>query len=193
MARALAGEAAGGRRLTGRDARVYLVGFMGSGKTTVGRRLAARLGVPFVDLDEAFEAMAGETIRQTFEMRGEAWFRGREAELLRGTADLPAVVVALGGGTFVFPENAAFIRRHGVSVFLDVPFESLARRLQGKTADRPLFQSEGEALRLYEARRPFYTMADLTVFVNDGMTVEDVVEYLALALCAAGGAAGGGA
>jgi shikimate kinase len=191
MAGALAGDPAGGRGLTGRSARVYLVGFMGSGKTTVGRRLAARLAVPFLDLDEAFEAMAGATIRQTFETRGEAWFRDREGELLRGTADLPAVVVALGGGTFVFPENAAFVRRHGTSVFLDVPFVSLARRLQGKTADRPLFHSEAEALRLYEARRPFYTMADLTVFVNDSMTVEDVVEHLVSALRSGSGAASG--
>lgn len=187
MAGALARGEAGGVGLTDRNARVYLVGFMGSGKTSVGRLLAARLGVPFVDLDEAFEAMAGATIRQTFETRGEAWFRDREAELLRGTADLPAAVVALGGGTFVFPENAAFVRRHGVSVFLDVPFESLARRLQGKTANRPLFPSEAEALRLYEARRPFYTMADLTIFVTDRMTVEDVVKHLVVALRTAGG------
>jgi shikimate kinase len=164
---------------------------MGSGKTTVGRGLALRLGVPFVDLDEAFEAMAGATIRQTFEVHGEAWFREREAQLLRGTADLPAVVVALGGGTFVFPENAAFVRRHGVAVFLDVPFEALARRLRGKTADRPLFQSEAEALRLYEARCPFYRMAELTISVNENMTVDDVVEHLASALRAASGLTGG--
>jgi len=192
MARALARRAAGGRGLTDRSARVYLVGFMGSGKTTVGRRLADRLGVPFVDLDEAFEAMAGATIRQTFESRGETWFREREAELLRGTADLPAAVVAVGGGTFVFPENASFIRRHGVAVFLDVPFEVLAERLAGKTADRPLFRSPDEARLLYDARRPFYTMADRTISVSRDMTVDDVVEHLASTIREAGGRPGGG-
>ncbi len=159
---------------------------MGSGKSTVGRRLAARLGAPFVDLDEAFEAMAGETIRRTFETRGEAWFRAREAELLRGTADLPAAVVALGGGTFVFPENAAFIRRHGVPVFLDVPFENLAGRLEGKTADRPLFRSLEEAHQLFEARRPFYKMADLTIPVTRETTVDDIVDQIVSALGEAG-------
>ncbi len=100
--------------------RIYLVGFMGSGKTTAGRLLAGRLGAPFVDLDLAFESMAGRTIRETFETHGEPWFRAREAELLRGTASLPAAVVALGGGTFTFPENREFVRTHGLSIFLDV-------------------------------------------------------------------------
>ena len=191
MAGALARAPAGGGGLIDRSARVYLVGFMGSGKSTVGRRLAARLSAPFVDLDEAFEAMAGETIRATFETRGEAWFRAREAELLRGTADLPAAVVALGGGTFVFPENAAFVRKHGIAVFLDVPFEDLAARLQGKSADRPLFRSMDEARHLFEARRPFYKMADLTIPVGGETTVDDIVEEIASALGDAGARSGG--
>lgn len=182
MAGAVAHETAGGRDLTDRSARIYLVGFMGSGKTTVGRRLAARLGIPFVDLDEAFETMAGETIRQTFETRGEAWFRARESELLRGTADLPGAVVALGGGTFVFPENAAFVRRHGVSVFLDAPFDLIAERLEGKATDRPLFKSAEDALRLYEARRPFYTMADWTIPVSRETTIDALVDLLSSTL-----------
>jgi shikimate kinase len=159
--------------------RIYLVGFMGSGKTTAGRLLAERLCVPFVDLDLAFEAMAGRTIRETFESHGEAWFREREAELLRGTASLPAAVVALGGGTFTFPENQAFVRAHGLSVFLDVPFALIAERLGGKTADRPLFPSEERARALWDARLPSYKMADRTLDVTRDITAAGVAARIA--------------
>lgn len=161
--------------------RVYLVGFMGSGKSTVGELLARKLGVPFVDLDLAFESLAGMSIRATFERHGEAWFRAREAELLRGTADLPDGVVALGGGTFAFPENAAFVRAHGTSVFLDVPFPVLAERLAGKE-DRPLFRSVEQARELYETRLPSYKMADRTIPVSPTDGVEAVVDRIASVL-----------
>lgn len=159
--------------------RIYLVGFMGSGKTTAGRLLAGRLGAPFVDLDLAFEAMAGRTIRETFETHGEPWFRAREAELLRGTASLPRAVVALGGGTFTFPENREFVRAHGLSIFLDAPFEVIAERLAGKTADRPLFPSEESARELWETRLPSYRMADRTLDVTRDMTAAEVAGKLA--------------
>ena len=162
--------------------RIYLVGFMGSGKTTAGTLLADRLRVPFVDLDVAFESMAGRTIRETFETRGEAWFRARETELLRGTASLPAAVVALGGGTFTFPENAAFVRAHGRSVFLDVPFDVILERLAGKAADRPLFASAEAARALWEARLPSYKMADRTLDVTRDMTASEVADRLAALL-----------
>jgi shikimate kinase len=156
--------------------RIYLTGFMGSGKTTLGRRLAERRGVPFLDLDLAFENLAGTTIRESFETRGEAWFRARESELLKGTADLPGAVVALGGGTFVLPENAAFVKRSGISVFLDVPFEVIASRLGGKALDRPLFRSVEEARSLYEARVPYYRIADRIVSLNGGEALEAAVD-----------------
>ena len=183
MAGALADE--GDRGLTPGDAgRVYLVGFMGSGKTTVGRRLAERLAVPFVDLDAAYEAMAGETVRSTFETRGEAFFREREAELLKGTVAFPAAVVALGGGTITFQENLAFVKRHGVSVFLDVPFEVIAARLGAKAADRPLFRSLDEARALYEARLASYRLSDRILPLEGDERVEAVVEQIVGALAA---------
>jgi len=159
--------------------RIYLVGFMGSGKTTAGRLLAGRLGVPFVDLDLAFEAMAGRTIRETFESHGEPWFRARERELLLGTASLESAVVALGGGTFTIPENTAFVKSHGLSVFLDVPFALIAERLSGKAADRPLFPSVEQARALWESRLASYRMADRTLFVTRDMTPVDVAGRLA--------------
>ncbi len=159
--------------------RIFLVGFMGSGKTTVGRILAERLGAPFVDLDLAFESMTGRTIREVFETHGEPWFREREAELLRGTASLPAAVVALGGGTFTFPENRDFVKAHGLSIFLDAPFPLIAERLKGKAADRPLFPSEERARELWEARLPSYRMADRTLDVTRDMTAAEVAGRLA--------------
>jgi shikimate kinase len=166
----------------GAPGRVYIVGFMGSGKTTSGRLLADRWRVPFVDLDLAFESMSGKTIRETFETHGEAYFRERESELLRGTATLPNAVVALGGGTFTFPENVRFVKEHGLSVFLDPPFEVLAVRLADKAADRPLFGSLESARLLWEARRPFYKMADWILEVNHEMTPGDVAGRLAALL-----------
>jgi shikimate kinase len=165
-----------------REHQIYLVGFMGSGKTTIGRRLGEKLALPFVDLDEAFEAMAGRTVRETFETMGEAWFREREAELLRGTAALPGAVVAVGGGTFTFPANREFVARHGLSVFLDVPFEVIATRLADKTADRPLFRSVEDARRLWEARIPCYRMADRAVSVSASESVEAVVDRIEAAI-----------
>ncbi len=162
--------------------RVYLVGFMGAGKSTVGRALGERLGVPFVDLDEAFEALSGLTIRCAFEERGEAWFREREAELLRGTEALPDAVVALGGGTFTFPENRTVVQKAGRSVFLDLPFEAIAARLGAKAADRPLFRSLEEARALYDARLASYRLSDRILPLQGDEGVDTVVERIVGAL-----------
>ena len=162
--------------------RVYHVGLMGAGKSTVGRELAVRLGVPFVDLDEAFEALAGMTVRRAFEEKGEPWFREREAELLRGTCALAGAVVALGGGTFTFPENRAVVQRAGRSVFLDVPFEVIAPRLGAKAADRPLFRSLEEARALYEARLASYRLSDRVLTLEGDERVDTVVDRIVGAL-----------
>jgi len=168
--------------VTAGPGRIFLVGFMGAGKSTVGRSLAGRLDVPFLDLDEAFEALAGVTIRRAFEERGEAWFREREAELLRGCEALPDVVVALGGGTFTFPENRAVVRRAGRSLFLDVPFEAIEARLGEKAVDRPLFRSLEEARALYEERRASYRLSDTILALEGDEGVDAVVDRIVGAL-----------
>lgn len=162
--------------------RVFLVGFMGAGKSTVGRALAERLAVPFLDLDEAFESLAGITIRRAFEERGEAWFREREAELLRGCEAIPNVVVALGGGTFTFPENRVVVRRSGRSLFLDVPFEAIAARLGAKAIDRPLFRSLEEARALYDERLASYRLSDAILALEGDEGVDAVVDRIVGAL-----------
>jgi len=161
--------------------RVYLTGFMGSGKTTIGRLLAARLGVPFVDLDREIEAKAGMTVRQIFEREGEPAFRQMEAEALRGTLALPDVVVATGGGTMVFEGNFRLIRSNGLSVWLNPAFATIASRIGGRgKADRPLFRDETQALTLYRERLPAYRRADMTVDVAPNEGPEEVAARIAL-------------
>ena len=161
--------------------RVYLTGFMGSGKTTVGRRLAAHLGVPFVDLDEAIEQWAGATVRDIFATQGEAAFRKLEAEALRDTARLPDVVVATGGGTMVSEPNARWIGTNGLSVWLNPPFATIVARIGawGKV-DRPLFRDEVQALALYRERLPAYRRSDVTVDVAPGEGPEEIAARIAL-------------
>jgi shikimate kinase len=160
--------------------RIYLVGFMGSGKTAIGRRIAERLGRPFVDLDAEIERTSGATIRALFEADGEPAFREREALFLEGTEALPDAVVATGGGCYVREGNRRTISRLGTAVFLDVPFAALAARLSGKT-DRPLFQDSDQAARLFAEREPFYRMQTVPVRL-EGDSVERAADFVLDAL-----------
>jgi Shikimate kinase len=165
------------RELTGR---IYLVGFMGSGKTAIGRRIAERLGVPFVDLDAEIERTSGVTVRALFEASGEAAFRQRESVFLDATESLPRAVVATGGGCYVREGNRQSIARLGTAVFLDVPLPALLARLAGKT-DRPLFAGPEQAARLYAEREPFYRMGSVPVPLT-GESIEEAVDRVLDAL-----------
>jgi len=156
---------------------IYLLGFMGVGKSTVGALLAERLRWPFIDLDTTIEAGQETTIREMFEHAGEPFFRQIEhAALLEASKAEPAVI-ALGGGTFVQKANFDFIRETGApTVWLDCPVDELRRRCEGKN-DRPLFRDPESFGRLYEERIPFYRQADYRV-PTEGVAPKQIVDNI---------------
>lgn len=156
--------------------RIFLVGFMGSGKTTVGRLLAEKLGFEFVDLDDEICRRAGTTIPDIFERAGEAAFRQMETETLKEIVRRTNIVVALGGGAFVGQENRRLIRQHGVSIWLDCPLSVILARLDGVT-DRPLFRTPSQVEALYHRRLPSYALSDIRI--NAGrVSPEEVVHEI---------------
>lgn len=145
---------------------VFLVGFMGAGKTTVGRCVARRLAWRFVDLDHRVEARERRSIAEIFRESGEPAFRAAEAaalqEALQEIATGTSTVIALGGGAYVQPANAEAIVKSGAPVvFVDAAFEELVRRCAGRGAVRPLFRDPEQFRQLYEERRRSYMHADL--------------------------------
>jgi shikimate kinase len=162
--------------------RIFLVGFMGSGKSTTGRALARRLGVLFWDLDARIEASLRMSVADVFARHGEAAFRQAEGRQLAACVRLPAAVVAAGGGTFGSETNRATIARLGVSVFLDLPWGEILRRLPGKREERPLFSSPEQAHSLYLARLPYYRMADVRVRPAAGEDAEALAARIAILL-----------
>jgi len=150
---------------------VCLVGFMGAGKTSVGRALGRRLHWPFEDLDDRIETKAGCSIEELFRVSGEAGFRRIESAALRELAtelrNAPKVI-ALGGGAWVDPQNAALIEQLKLhTVFLDAPVEELLRRCRQEPRVRPLCQDAEQFRRLYEARLPSYLTAACRVETHD--------------------------
>lgn len=161
--------------------KIYLVGFMGSGKTTIGRELAARIDAPFFDLDELIETAEKMTIKEIFGVRGEPYFRKRERDLLRSTKNLESAVIATGGGTFTFDENIQFIQSEGMSVYLSAPYALLRARV-GMKDDRPLFRDDLTTHELYANRIRYYRMSDLTLEIREDETPVEIVERLLLEL-----------
>ena len=150
---------------------LYIAGFMGSGKSTVGRKLADRVGWDFVDVDDEIERAEQATIESIFSSRGEPEFRKIETEALRKFVrqverGMPAVI-ALGGGAFVREENFEMLENNGISVWLDCPFEAIVQRLESEAKDvRPLARDRETLRHLYEARVPGYSHADYRVDAN---------------------------
>lgn len=151
--------------------RILLVGMMGSGKTTVGRILALRLGVRYVDSDEEVEAFTGHTVRELFEAGGEQAFRPVESEALAAAlaSDEPSVV-SVAGGAVIDPKNRALLRRAGTVVWLRASPQTLLERVSGGGGHRPLLELDpaGVIERLDRERRPLYEeVADVVIDVDD--------------------------
>jgi shikimate kinase len=172
--------------------RIFLTGFMGSGKSTIGPLVANVLGYHFIDLDDAIEARAGRSIPDIFEEQGEAAFRALEAEALVDTLRRDRIVVAVGGGALTFEVNLQRALHHGTVVYLRITVEQVLQRLVRSAHERPLLR-DGRGRRLPVAalrrkitdmmagREPFYRRAHITIDVGDGRvgdTVEKVVRAL---------------
>ena len=147
--------------------RIFLIGFMGSGKTTLGKALARKLGVDFIDLDLYIEARYHKTVREIFSESGEEKFRQIEKTLLYEVADFENVVIAAGGGTPCFFDNIDYMNAHGTCVYLKASTEELCKRLACGRESRPLLRGKSdEELRLFidqtvARRETYYTRAAL--------------------------------
>lgn len=164
---------------------IYLVGFMGCGKSTVGRALAEELGWKFTDLDEEIERAAQTTIRAIFETQGEPAFRELESAALREHVRVVRMgrpqVISLGGGAFLSEENVELATNNGVTIWLDCPFSMIERRVSGAT-HRPLARDPEQLKTLFEARQAGYARADFRVKIEDDDARGAVAQILALPL-----------
>ena len=149
---------------------VFLVGYMGAGKTSAAKALSVHSGLSMLDLDEALERQEGRTIIQLFEQEGEAAFRNKESALLRKVAGrMEYPIVACGGGITVDSQNVQTMKRHGLVVWIDPPFETILERLRAEPGDRPLLAAMGSSLNEeklrahYQLRRATYAHCDESI------------------------------
>jgi len=165
---------------------IVLVGLMGAGKTKIGRRLAARLNLPFFDSDNEIEAAAGETIEEIFRNRGETVFREGERRVIARLLEQPPHVLATGGGAFMDPATRALVARRGVSVWLRADLDVLAARVSRRN-NRPLLQRNDPRsvlADLIERRHPIYAEADIIIDSSDGSAEQTTTRVIAaLANC----------
>lgn len=156
--------------------KIYLVGFMAAGKTTVARALASRLGWRAEDVDELIEARERRPVAEIFARQGEMYFRTVEREILRLLLPLRHAVVATGGGTFMDPENRAAINLDGLSVWLDVPFDTVVTRIPAD-GRRPLAADRLQMERLFAARQAAYAQAHVRLAAGTA-PAEEVAEMI---------------
>lgn len=163
---------------------VVLVGMMGAGKTAVGRSLATRLGVPFLDSDHEIEVAAARTIAEIFERDGEEFFRDKESQIISRLLVEQRGILSTGGGAFLASQNRKKISDKGVSVWLDADLDLLWARVRHKDT-RPLLRTPDPLARLteiYEERMPIYRQANLTVKANKRYSIEKMVDRVIEAL-----------
>jgi shikimate kinase len=162
---------------------LYLIGFMGSGKSAVGRLLADELGWSFADIDEDIEKAQGVSIAEIFDTRGEQEFRVLEREAVRKRVREvecgKPMVLALGGGAFIDPENRKILGERGVTIWLDCPFPRICDRLDGHT-DRPLARDPEKFRQLFDDRRDAYNQAEHRIEADTDDTSAIVAEILKL-------------
>jgi shikimate kinase len=173
---------------------VVLVGMMGAGKSTIGRRLSARLRLPFLDADIEIETAAAMSIPEIFEAHGEPHFRDGEARVIARLLDNGPAVIATGGGAFMREETRSRIRLQAVSIWLKADADIIMRRVK-RRVDRPLLHTADPTAtvgRLIEEREPVYRHADLTIWSRDvphEKIVDECIDALHARLCAGGTAA----
>jgi shikimate kinase len=162
---------------------IYLVGFMGTGKSTLGRLLADKIGWPFVDLDADIETTHGITVMEMFATLGESGFRKLETEALakhvRAAKNGRPLVIALGGGAYVQPGNPELVATGGIAIWLDAPLDVVERRVAGGR-ERPLTAHPARFRELYQIRREIYAKADYTVPIVTDDPHETLDQILAL-------------
>jgi shikimate kinase len=166
------------------DRSIVLIGMMGVGKSSIGRRLGSRLGVPFVDADTEIERAAGMSIADIFARHGEAAFRSGEARVIARLLNGGPQVLATGGGAVMIEATRALIKERGVSIWLSAELDVLLRRISKRKAERPMLQTEDPAATLRDlltTREPIYAQADITVQSRDvphDAIVTEIIEAL---------------